>query len=94
MIDRDSGEAPWLQLRGIMREAILAGELTGRLPSAERIGQEQDGMAANTVSKALYALRDEGLLRSRKGWGWMVVPESERPAPPGSGTGQGAQRPG
>lgn len=88
VIDRDSGEAPWLQLRDILREAILAGELTGKLPSAERIGQEQDGMAANTVSKALFALRDEGLLRSRKGWGWMVVPESERPAPPSGGTGR------
>jgi DNA-binding GntR family transcriptional regulator len=87
VIDRDSGEAPWLQLRDILREAILAGELTGKLPSAERIGQEQDGMAANTVSKALMALRDEGLLRSRKGWGWMVIPASERPAPSGDGNG-------
>lgn len=86
-IDRDSGEPPWSQLRDIMRAAILAGELTGRLPSAERIGQEQDGMAVNTVSKALFALRDEGLVRSRKGWGWVVVPESERPAPPDGGTG-------
>lgn len=87
VIDRDSGEPPWLQLRDILRDAILAGELTGRLPSAERIGQEQDGMAANTVSKALYALREEGLLTSRKGWGWTVVPESQRPAPPGGRTG-------
>lgn len=84
VIDRDGGEPPWAQLRDILREAILAGELTGKLPSAGRIGQEQDGMAPNTVSKALFALRDEGLIRSRKGWGWMVVPESERPpSPPG-----------
>ena len=88
-IDRDSGEPPWAQLRDILGAAILAGELTGRLPSAERIGQEQDGMAANTVSKALYALRDEGLLVSRKGWGWAVVPPAERPAPPDGGTGPG-----
>lgn len=89
-IDRDSGEPPWAQLRDILREAILAGELSGRLPSAGRIGQEQDGMAANTVSKALRALRGEGLLRARKGWGWMVVPEAERPAPPGGGAGLSA----
>jgi DNA-binding GntR family transcriptional regulator len=89
VMDRDGGEPPWMQLRDILRDAILAGELTGRLPSAGRIGQEQDGMAANTVSKALYALREEGLLRSRKGWGWTVVPEAERPAPPAGGTGPG-----
>lgn len=78
-----------MQLRDALREAILSGELAGRLPSAGRIGQEQDGMAANTVSKALRALRDEGLVTSRKGWGWIVVPESQRPAPPGGRTGQG-----
>lgn len=77
-IDRDSGEPPWAQLRDILRDAILSGELSGRLPGAKRIGQEQDGMAVNTVSKALYALRDEGLIRARKGWGWSVVPERER----------------
>lgn len=86
-IDRESGDPPWMQLRDIMRAAILSGELAGRLPSAERIGQEQDGMAPNTVSKALGALRDEGLIRSRKGWAWFVIPESERPAPPDGGTG-------
>lgn len=85
-INRDSGEPPWMQLRDILRRAILAGRLTGRLPSAERIGQEQDGMAPNTVSKALEALREEGLVRSRKGWGWSVIPESERAAPPDGGT--------
>jgi DNA-binding FadR family transcriptional regulator len=88
MISRDSGEPPWMQLRDALREAILSGELTGRLPSAGRIGAEQDGMAANTVSKALRALRDEGLVTSRKGWGWFVVPESERPASPGGGAGR------
>jgi DNA-binding transcriptional regulator YhcF (GntR family) len=82
-IDRDSGEPPWMQLRDILRRAILSGEITGRLPSAKRIGQEQDGLAVNTVTKALNALREEGLIRSRKGWGWAVVPEAERGADPG-----------
>lgn len=77
-IDRSSGEPPWAQLRDILRAAIASGELTGRLPGARRIGQQQDGLAVNTVNKALYALRDEGLLRARKGWGWSVVPERER----------------
>lgn len=94
VIDRECGEPPWLQLREILREAILTGELAGNLPSAGRIGQDQDGMASNTVSKALFALRDEGLVKSRKGMGWTVVPESQRPVPPVGGTGLRLCRPG
>ena len=90
VIDRSSGEPPWMQLRDILRAAITSGELRGRLPSAQRIGQEQDGMQPNTVTKALAALREEGLVDSRKGWGWFVVPEAERPAPPGGEAGPAA----
>jgi DNA-binding transcriptional MocR family regulator len=57
------------QLRDNLRDAILSGEITGRLPSAKALGQMNDGMAVNTVSKALNALQAEGLIRSRKGWG-------------------------
>jgi GntR family transcriptional regulator len=78
-IDRDSGEPPWMQLRDVLREAIASGELAGRLPSARQLGQRNDGMAIGTVTKALAALRDEGLIRSRPGWGWAVIPEAERP---------------
>lgn len=77
-IDRDSGEPPWMQLRDLLRAAIIAGEFAGRLPSARQLGQANDGMSPNTVTKALRALADEGLIRSRKGWGWSVVPESDR----------------
>jgi DNA-binding transcriptional regulator YhcF (GntR family) len=84
-IDRDSGEPPWMQLRDILRAAILSGELTGRLPSARTLGQRNDGMAVNTVSKALFALRDEGLIESRKGWGWTVVPPGRRGRPGAGG---------
>lgn len=71
-IDRDTGEPPWMQLRDILRAAILSGELTGRL-SAGRIGQENDGMAVNTVRKSLRALQAEGLVEPRPGWGWVVT---------------------
>lgn len=81
-IDRDSGVPPWMQLRDILRAAILSGELSGRLPSARQIGQEQDGMAVNTVTKALEALRDEGLVIARAGWGWSVVPGAGQGIPP------------
>lgn len=79
-IDQDSGIPPWMQLRDILRAAILAGELSGRLPSARYLSQEQ-GVALNTVSKALAALREEGLVMARAGWGWSVVPPAERPSP-------------
>lgn len=83
-IDRDSGIPPWEQLRDILREAILSGELTGRLPSARAIGQSQDGMAIGTVTKALRALEAEGLVTARSGWGWSVVPAGDRAVPGGS----------
>jgi DNA-binding transcriptional regulator YhcF (GntR family) len=79
IIDRDSGEPPWMQLRDNLRDAIASGELAGRLPSARQLGQANDDLALGTVNKALAALRDEGLIRSRAGWGWVVVPEAERP---------------
>jgi DNA-binding GntR family transcriptional regulator len=85
VIDRDSGEPPWMQLRDILRAAILSGELTGRLPSARTLGQRNDGMAVNTVTKALMALRAEGLVESRKGWGWTVVPPARRERPDADG---------
>ena len=85
-IDRDTGEPPWMQLRDILRRAIVSGELTGRL-SARQIGQANDGMAVNTVTKAFRALQAEGLLEPRAGWGWIVTP---RPAPPDGGTDPGA----
>jgi DNA-binding GntR family transcriptional regulator len=87
-IDRDTGEPPWMQLRDNLRRAIMSGELTGRL-SARQVGQENDGMAVNTVTKALRALQAEGLVEPRAGWGWVVTPAAARPAPPGGGTGPG-----
>lgn len=78
-IDRDSGVPPWMQLRDILRAAIMSGELRGKLPSTRTLGQQHDGMAINTVVKALAALRSEGLVESVPGWGWRVTykpPES------------------
>lgn len=69
------------QFRDNLPDAILSGEITGRLPSAKTLGQMNDGMAVNTVSKALNALRDEGLIRPQKGWGGSVVPAAERAIP-------------
>lgn len=75
VIDRDSGVPPWIQLRDNLREAIMSGELRGKLPSTRTLGQSNDGMAPNTVIKALSALRAEGLVESVPGWGWRVTYE-------------------
>lgn len=79
-IDRDSGIPPWMQVRDILRAAIASGELSGRLPSARYIAQGQ-GVAINTVTKALQALAAEGLVTARAGWGWSVVPADRRQPP-------------
>jgi DNA-binding GntR family transcriptional regulator len=77
-IDRDGADPPWMQLRDILRRQIEGGELTGRLPSAGTLGQRYD-LAEGTVTKALYDLRDQGLIVIHKGWGASVVPRSTPP---------------
>lgn len=82
MIDRDGGPPPWMQLAAILRARITRGELAGKLPSEKTLGQEYD-VAIGTVRKAVAALRDEGLVRTERGWGTYVVPDSSKdPAGP------------
>jgi GntR family transcriptional regulator len=78
MISRDSEVPPWRQLAGILRDRIMSGEYTGRLPGERHLAQEY-GLALVTVRKAVHLLRDEGLVRSTPGWGTYVVPPAERP---------------
>jgi DNA-binding GntR family transcriptional regulator len=78
-IDRDGAEPLWAQLRDILRAQIAAGEITGRVPSARTLSQRYD-LAMVTVAKALQALREEGLITSRQGWGTVVV-HGDSPAP-------------
>lgn len=74
-IDRAGGPPPWMQLRDILRARILAGELSGRLPSERHIGQEYE-VAIGTVRKAVKALREEGLVYTEHGWGTFTAPPS------------------
>ena len=73
MVNRGSIVPPWQQLAGILRGQIEAGELAPgqRVPAIVRLAQEYD-MAPGTVRKALAALRDEGLIEMRTGWGTFV----------------------
>lgn len=59
-----------------IRSRIEAGELAPGelLPSEAALGGEHDASRV-TVRKALELLRDDGLVESRQGFGWMVTAE-------------------
>jgi DNA-binding GntR family transcriptional regulator len=52
--------------------ASARGSGPGRLPGEKTLAQEY-GVALGTVRKALALLRDEGLIRTDKGWGSYVT---------------------
>lgn len=69
------------QVAGEIRRAIANGEAKPgeRLPPARDLAAVL-GVNANTVLRALRALRDEGLLEFRRGRGIRVVTSPERAA--------------
>jgi len=80
-IDHEAETPPFAQLAAILRARIESGELRpGRaLPSLTTLMQEY-GLSRNTVRRAIGVLSDEGLVRTRPGWGTFVVPPGERRA--------------
>jgi GntR family transcriptional regulator len=80
-IDHDAETPPYLQLTAILRAQIESGELRpGRaLPSLTRLMQDY-GLSRNTVRRAIATLADEGLVRTRPGWGTFVTPPEDRKA--------------
>jgi DNA-binding GntR family transcriptional regulator len=83
-IDHEAETPPFAQLAAILRAQIEAGDLrAGRaLPSLTYLMAEYE-LSRNTVRRAIAVLSEEGLVRTRPGWGTFVVPEGERPARPG-----------
>jgi GntR family transcriptional regulator len=75
MINPDLPIPPYQQVAGILRRRIEAGDIKGRLPSEKTLAQEL-GLAQNTVRRALYQLRDEGLIVTTPGWGSFVAERS------------------
>jgi len=78
-IDHEAETPPFAQLAVILRAQIESGELKpGRaLPSLTHLMQHY-GLSRNTVRRSIGVLTDEGLVRTRPGWGTFVVPPSER----------------
>ena len=72
MIHRDSPDPPYVQFAAILRARIAFGQITARLPG-ERALQQEFGLAPITIRKAVWLLRDEGLVRTVPGWGTYVV---------------------
>ena len=79
-IDRDGEIPPFAQLADILRGRIESGELRpGRaMPSLTYLMQEYE-LSRNTVRRAIAVLANEGLVRTRPGWGTFIVPVAERP---------------
>lgn len=71
-IDPDSPEHPYVQLAGILRERITAGEIGPRVPSITELASET-GLSAATVKRALKILRDEGLVIAVRGRGTFIA---------------------
>jgi GntR family transcriptional regulator len=74
-IDPDDLTAPWLQLLAILRERIGDGTYAPgkRLPSLVAL-EEEFGLNAKTVKKAVDQLRADGLVVTSPGRGTFVKP--------------------
>lgn len=79
-IDSDDPRPPSQQIANFLRAAILTRKLApgDKLPSQPQLS-ERYGVAKATVESAIRALRDEGLVISRKGSGVYVRERTERP---------------
>jgi GntR family transcriptional regulator len=71
-IDPDSPEHPYVQLAGLLREGIRAGEIGPRVPSIMELA-DVTNLSAATVKRALGLLRDEGVIFSVPGRGTFVT---------------------
>ena len=73
-VDHFSDIPAYLQLAGIPRDMINAGQIPPQtpLPSIRTLTQRYD-VAKGTVEKALGVLREEGLIRTVPGRGVYVV---------------------
>lgn len=72
LLDTRRTEPLWAQLSGILRQRLLGGEYSERFPTEMELTVEF-AVSRATVREAIRRLRDEGLLRARRGSGTFVV---------------------
>lgn len=77
-VDRFSDTPPYRQVGAILRDRILAGDITARLPSARDLAAEF-GIAPFTAIKALRLVREWGYARVTAGMGTFVTPREDWP---------------
>ncbi|HZQ87169.1 MAG TPA: GntR family transcriptional regulator, partial [Acidimicrobiales bacterium] len=72
-------ELRYQTIAGELRRRMAAGEFVpGRLLPSESELSEAYGASRVTIRKALDALRGEGLVDARQGFGWFVAGEPVR----------------
>jgi DNA-binding GntR family transcriptional regulator len=77
-VDHDSTVAYYRQVYDILRAAIDSGEIPpGRPIPSKRVLVQDNGVAPNTVQRAIEMLQDDGLLETVPGKGLYV---RDRPA--------------
>jgi GntR family transcriptional regulator len=62
----------WAQVETDLRRRLASGEFAGRLPTETRLMSEY-GVSRSTVRQATRRLRDDGLLRARRGSGTYLT---------------------
>ncbi|MFI7242628.1 TetR/AcrR family transcriptional regulator C-terminal domain-containing protein [Streptomyces qinglanensis] len=74
---------PYARIAADLRRRIAGGELApgDRVPSTRQLAREWN-VALATATKALTALRQDGLVQARPRVGTVVAPRSRRPAQP------------
>ena len=81
MTDEGADRPLWQRVAADMRERIVAGELTGRIESEERLmlryAVEGRPVSRDTIRRALLALELDGLIR-RTDRGREVIPPGEQ----------------
>jgi GntR family transcriptional regulator len=81
-LDTHSGVAPYLQIVGQVRQALLLGLLAegDKLPTVKEVVAEV-AVNPNTVMKAYWQLEHEGLVEGRQGVGTFVASRPAGPPP-------------
>ena len=83
-IDPGDKRAPYVQIAGSLRAAILTGELLpgSQLPTGEELAARFE-VSRQTIQNAIRVLRDEGFVRSLTGSGVYVRDLAALPGPAG-----------